>query len=207
MALPTIKQKKENKYVWRLDFSLLEETNHNSEIGREVRKHRILYKSMLLIGGFGWWLLFLTVILLFIYHADLIYIGLAGIAVLITGLLFGRVFTIPKMSRSDMKKLEDEVNLAADRIETLDVFFAESTMIIQQGILVFRIPYLEIADIRVKLHANRQGGIRVRYRLRDGAKIETVYYGLGIFLSNNSPFELLWERLKEYNPNIIIEDS
>lgn len=206
MALSRMKRKKRNRYVWRWDFSLREPNHYNSEIGRELRKHRIVYKSMLWIGAFSWCVVILFFIGLLICRANLIYIELSGIAVLITGIICGKIIKIPKLTKSEIKKLEDEINTTSDRIEKLDVILTENTLVIQSGILIFRLPYLEIAKIRIRRYKDREHGTRIQYRLCDGTKIETIYHGLGSYSVDGPPFVTLWEQLLKYNPNIVIEN-
>lgn len=205
MALVKMKQKKRNRYVWRLDFSLLGEDNYNSEIGREVRKHPLLWKIALGIGISGCGLFIILFIVLLLYHANLTYIELSGITALILSLMWGTIFKIPKITESDVKKIEDEMNMESGRIEELDVLFTENALIMQRGILVYRIPYLEIAGIRARHLRGKMAPRRVQYRLRDGRKIGIDYIGLGMYPFDKPPFAALWEQLLKYNPKIMIE--
>ena len=192
---------KRNRYVWRLDLSLLGEDDHNSEIGRKVKNHIVFYKIWLWIGKFCFGVVFLTSIALFVGQADLIYISLSGITALLLGLIYCKLLTTPKITGNDIKKLEDELNRKSDRIDDFNVIFTENNLIVQQGIMVYRIPYLEIIRIRVRRRRRRAEGNHVQYSLCDGTKVEIVYYG-----DRLQSFEPLWEQLLKYNPNIMIED-
>lgn len=205
MALLRMKQKKQNRYVWRWDFSLREPNHSNSEVGRELRKHRILYKGMLWLGVFSWCVVILFFIGLLICHANLTYIELSGIFALVTSIICGKIIKIPKLTESEIKKIEDEINTTSDRIEKLDAIFTENTLIIQQGILIFRLPYLEIAKIQIKKYV--RGRNNIQYRMCDGTKIQTINNNLGLYFDEDPPFVTLSKQLLKYNPNIMIKEK
>lgn len=193
---------KRNRYVWRLDLSLLGEENYNSEIGREVREHMGFYKACTWIGMLGLGVLFLVPIVFWIVYAELTYIIIFGIFLLLLGLMSGKLLIAPKLTREDIKKIEEELTEKSDRLDAFNAIFTENTLIVQQGIMIYTIPYLEINGIRVRRYSIRAGGNRVKYSLCDGTKVETVYYD-----NTKQSFSPLWEQLLKYNPDIMIKDS
>lgn len=195
---------KRNRYVWRLDLSLLGEENYNSEIGREVKKHLLSYKTWLLIAKFCLGGMILTPIVLFICHAEIIYIELSGITALVLTWLYGKLLIIPKITENDIKILEDELNRKSDRMDDFNAIFTENTLIVQRGLMVYRIPFNEIMQIKVQTRRGKGDGHHVRYRLCDGTNIEIMYYenSSQSFLQS---FKLFREQLLKYNPNIVIE--
>lgn len=204
-----MKKRIRNQYVWRLDFSLLEQNHDDSEIGREIKKHIGLYKAVLLIGVFCGCFLNLMPIAMFIYHADLAYIIIFGMLVLLTDLLCGKIIRSPKISRDVLENIENEINVKSERMKEFDAIFTENALIVLQGIMVYRIPYHEISRIRIERYSRRAGGTRVYYKLCDGSQVETIYYGstLQFYATyNETSYDLLWEKLLEYNPDIRIED-
>lgn len=87
--------------------------------------------------------------------------------------------------------------MKSDSLEEFNAIFTENAVIFQQGILVYRIPYLEI--VRIKIHSYR-GNVSGRYRLCDGSHV-LIIHGGNILIKSADP---LCERLLKYNSNIII---
>lgn len=194
--------RKRNRYVWRLDFSLLEKDNYKSEIGKEMKKNIGIYKVSLLMGVLCG-LLILIITGLFIYNsADLTYIIIFGIVALLICPMYCRFIKTPKITMGDLEKIENEMNVKSEAMKEFDAIFTENSLIVLQGIMVYRIPYNEISRIRIKRRTNRAGGTSVQYRTCDGSQVETVYYCYRL-----KPFDTLWEQLLKYNPNIFVEDS
>lgn len=202
---------KRNRYIWRLDFSLLGEDNYNSEIGREIKKEIGLYKACLRIGVFCG--IFLTFVPLgvSIYYADLTFFILSVSFAFVMCVVFRKVVKAPKISGSELKKIEDELKVQSDEMKEYDAILTENTLIVLQGIMIYRIPYYEISKIRVKWYPMRTGMTYVCYTTRDGSQIETIHQGYNslksYYTDHHIPFDPLWEQLLKYNPNIIIEDS
>lgn len=198
-----MRKKTKNRYVWRLDFSLLDKNHDGSEIGREIKKHTGLYKAVLLIGVICACIVFLTPVVLFIYHADLTYIIISGMVALFTSFIYGKIFFTPKISKSVLESIEDEIHVNSESMKEFDAIFTEDALIVFQGIMVYRIPYHEISGIRVRRYRYNAGGTKVWYKLCDGSRIETVYYGVR---TKSHFFDVFWEQLLKYNPDIRIDD-
>lgn len=203
MAINRKQEERKNRYAWRLDFSLLGEDNYNSEIGKEIKKNSGAYKVCLWFLAFGVIILALAPIVLLICHANLTYIIISGFIAFLMCLMYSKIMKA-KISRSELEKIEDELKVQSYVMKEYDAILTENTLIVLQGVMIYRIPYHEISKIRVRWGSIRTGGTQVCYTTRDGSQVEITYY---VCHTSHILFDALWEQLLKYNSNIMIDDS